>query len=321
MSIFQYAHYSFKEIEVAAEHYRPYGADLDIMNYPDERFQYCKKVCIFGKSFVCSSTSLTGWGYELKSEVDGFLVTLPQLGSITWKTGSATYKANPGALAIADQREVIAAIYSPGIRSISMYVENPEILKYLTLILGFEPKSRIRFFRSNIEEWEIRYITNIVNTFLDYAENSKTPLKNVANSLKESLVGFLLNNIPNSYTSVLSELDSVPKPTPYDIKYAAEFMTCNTDPELTVVDVANFAGISVRSLQIGFKRYKNMTPIQFLRQERLARAKKILSLPGSVHNPQAAAFQVGFLNYQVFCKYYTKTFGEHPKTTYQRANR
>lgn len=321
MSVYQYAHYSFKEVESAANHYKAYGADLDIMNYPLKKFQYCKRICLFDRSFVCSSTSLTGWGYELKSEVDGFLVTLPQSGNMTWRTRSTTYKANSGTLAIADQREVLNSIYSAGVRSLSMYLESSEILKYLTLILGFEPKSRVYFYTSNVGIWEIRYITSIVSTFLDFAENSKKPLGSVADSLKESLIGFLLNNVGNNYTSVLTEAETVPAPTPYDIKYAAEFMAFNTDPELTVGDVANFAGISVRSLQVGFKRYKSMTPIQYLRQERLAKAKKMLSQPGAVLSPQSAATQVGFLNYHVFCKYYLQSFGEHPKTTHQRANK
>lgn len=321
MSVYEYAQYSFKDVETAASHYRAYGADMDIMNYPSGKFQYCKKVCVFGKSFVCSSTSLTGWGYELKSGVDGFLITFPQVGSVTWKTSAGTYKANAGALAIADQREVITSIYAPGVRSISVYIENAEILKYLTLILGFEPKFRTHFYRSTVEGWEIRYIKNIVNTFLDYAENSRTPLKNVADSLKESLIGFLLINIRNNYDQIITDNAKGPMPMPYEIKYAAEFMAFNMDSELTVGDVANAAGISIRSLQVGFKRYKGMTPIQFLRLERLNRARAILSLPGSVHSPQHAAFQVGFLNYHVFCKYYIQTFGEHPKTTYLKANK
>ncbi|KPY86251.1 helix-turn-helix domain-containing protein [Pseudomonas syringae pv. tagetis] len=316
-----YAQYSFNRIESAARHYQAYGADLDIMDFPAGKFQYCKRVCVFGKSFVCSSASVTGWGYELNTEIDGFLFTFPHTGSMSWKTRGGTFKANAGALAVVDQREVLISTYTPGIRSTSIYIENTEIVKHLTLLLGFQPKSRTYFHRSTIESWEIRFITTIANTILDYAEHSQVPFKGVLDSLKETMIGFLVNNISNTHKDSLIDVGNVPVPTPYAIKSAVEFMTFNTDPELTVGDVATFTGISVRSLQVGFKRYKGMSPLQFLRKERLMRARTLLLQPGSACSPQRAALQVGFLNYHVFCKYYIQLFGEHPKATHIATNR
>ncbi|UNB61770.1 helix-turn-helix transcriptional regulator [Pseudomonas syringae group genomosp. 7] len=259
MSVYEYADYSFTEVEAVATFHKMTGVDLDIMNYPRGKFLYRQEICSFDNSFVCSSSSLTERNYGLKNELDGFLVTCPQTGSLTWKTISSTYKANPSTLAIYDQREVLTTTFSEGIRSKTLLIDNSEILKYLTLILGHEPKARIRFHNSKVETWEIQHFINLISMFLTYVRNSKISPKSVADSLMESLVGFLLHNVSNSYTSIITETEKYQKTTPYDIKHAAEFMESNTNPDLTIGDVATFAGISVRSLQVGFKRYKNMT--------------------------------------------------------------
>jgi len=316
MGLYFYSKQSFHDVEDATLHFQQYDSYIKVVAGKSGRFEYYKKVCMLGKSFVSLSASPSGWGYETKVEQDGFLITFPHAGDFFWKTHAGAYKANAGAIAVADQREVSVSRYGAGTSYLTAYIDYSDMFKCLTMLLGHPPRARIYFDLPSAEAWKVRFIQSTLNSMLDYAENTKAPLKLVASSLKESLVGFLIYNFNNNYSRILLDTANVASPTPREIQIAAEFMAANNDPELTVGEVASIAGISVRSLQMGFKRYKRMSPLEFLRAERLLKSRTLL-LSGEITSPQQAAFTVGFLNYHVYCKYYMQAFYEHPKTTYE----
>lgn len=320
MDMYRFTHLLIQSTEIAARHFQAHDNDMEIFSGHGGRLHYQKKVCILGKSFVSLTSSHTGWGYEMKNETNGFLITIPHAGEFTWKTSIGKYRANAGTLVVADVREISASNYAPGITYTTVYIDNSDMFRYLSALLGAPPKTRVHFDKPNSEVWKSRFIIGLVNTIFDLAENSRAPLEKVASSLKESMIGFVLSNFNSNYSRALDSA-GVSIPTPYEIKIAAEYMTANTDPELTVGEIAIFAGISVRSLQTGFKRYKNMSPIEFLRNERLLKSKQLISKGGALARPQEVAYQVGFLNYHVFCKYYMQSFGEHPTVTFQKSKK
>ena len=317
--MYRFTQQLIQNTEIAFRHFQAHDNDMEIYPGHGGRLHYQKKACLLGKSFVSLTSSHTGWGYEMKNETNGFLITIPHAGEFTWRTGVGNYKANAGTLAVADVREISASTYAPGIIYTTVYIDNSDMFKYLSALLGVPPKTRVHFDKPNAEVWKSRFIIGLVNTIFDLAENSRAPLEKVASSLKESLVGFVLSNFNNNYSRALVSTADVGIPTPHEIKIAAEYMAANTDPELTVAEIAIFAGISVRSLQTGFKRYKNMSPIEFLRNERLLKSKDLISKGGAPARPQEVACQVGFLNYHVFCKYYIQSFGEHPTVTFKKS--
>ncbi|WP_439870376.1 helix-turn-helix transcriptional regulator [Pseudomonas syringae] len=321
MEEYRFTQLLIQSVEMASRHFQAYDCDIEVFGGQDGKLHYQKNVCMLGKSFVSLTVSHSGWGYQTNNEMDGFLITIPHLGEFTWKTCVGHHKARPGSVAIADVREVSVSAYASGINYASIYINHADLFKCLSGLLGAPPKTRVHFNRTIADAWGNRFITGLVNTIIDYAKSANSPVEKVANSLKETLIGFMLYNFDNNYSRILHDTHEVAIPTPHEIKLAAEYMASSTDPELTVGEVAMVAGVSVRSLQTGFKRYKNMRPIEFLRAERLQKSKMLLSTDGAVAGPQHAANQVGFLNYQVFCKYYIQAFGEHPNTTFQKAGR
>ena len=50
---------------------------------------------------------------------------------------------------------------------------------------------------------------------------------------------------------------------------AVDFMHANMHQPLTLSEVAEATGISVRSLQYGFRRFRDITPLAYLREIRL----------------------------------------------------
>lgn len=304
-------------VDEASEHFHNHDNDMVIHEGEGSKFHYAKKICILGTSFVSVSSSHSGWGYASKNEVDGFLISIPHYGSIEWKTNSGRHTLTPGGIALTDQREVFLSSYSTGIQYTTIYISNVDITRYLTLLLGKPPKTRVYFMNYKASAPQISFLQNSVATILSFVTNAFPLIQSVAESLKESLVGFVLYNFPNNYSRTLLDLNTTVLPTPHSIKKAAEFMSDNTDPHLTVGEVAAHAGMSIRALQGGFKRYKHTTPILYLRAVRLDKARfKLLNEPST--SPRSVAYECGFVNYQMFCKYYNQAFFEHPNITFAK---
>ncbi len=265
-----------------------------------------------GTSFVSISYSQSGWGYRTSNELDGFLITMPHSGFIQWRNRNGTHRAERGAVVIADQREIHFANYAAGIHYTTVYISNADMVKQLSLILGYLPRSRVFFEKTISEQWKINSIQKLVETILDFSEKSSFFVRKVADSLKESLIGFFLCNFNSNYTlSILGPERSIML-TPHLINRAAEYMEASVDPHLTVCEVAAHTGLSVRSLQVGFKKFKNTTPIVFLREQRLEKARRMFGMKDNSLTPKEIAYACGFTNYQSFCKYYSLKYFVHP---------
>ncbi|WP_460128659.1 helix-turn-helix domain-containing protein [Pseudomonas sp. S3_A09] len=302
----------FHDIGDASEHFQSYDNFMSITPGLNGTLDYEKRFCVMGTSFVSLSYSQSGWGYRTSNELDGFSITVPHSGFMQWRNHNGIHRVERGALVIADQREIFLANYAEGINYTTIYISNADMAKQLTLILGYSPKSRIFFNQRTSERWQINSIQRLVETILDFSEKSPIFVKRVADSLKESLIGFFLCNFRNNYTlSILGPKRSITL-TPHLINMAAEYMASSVDPHLTVCEVATHAGLSVRSLQMGFKKFKNTTPIVFLREQRLEKARRMLNMEDNSLTPKEIAYACGFTNYQSFCKYYSLKYFIHP---------
>lgn len=99
-----------------------------------------------------------------------------------------------------------------------------------------------------------------------------------------------------------------------------EYIHDNAQELLTVADLTQYAGVSSRTLQIAFRREYNCTPLEFIRDIRLAGVKD------SLMNPQSASTTVsdvamtwGFFNLGRFSGIYRSRYGENPSETLRRA--
>ncbi|WP_460110431.1 helix-turn-helix domain-containing protein [Pseudomonas sp. S3_H04] len=302
----------FYDIDEASEHFKSYDNFMSIVPGSSGMLDYEKRFCVLGTSFVSLSYSPSGWGYRTSNEMDGFLITMPHSGFMQWRNYNGTHRAERGAIVVADQREIFFANYAADISYTTIYLSNADIVKQLTLILGYPPRTRIFFDKKLCERWQINSIQKLVETIMDFAERSPIFVRKVADSLKESLIGFCLSNFHHNYTMNILAPEKSITPTPHSINRAAEYMASSVDPHLTVCEVAAHAGLSVRSLQMGFRQFKNMTPIVFLREQRLEKARCLLSMEENTLKPKEIAYACGFTNYQSFCKYYSLKYFVHP---------
>jgi AraC-like DNA-binding protein len=132
----------------------------------------------------------------------------------------------------------------------------------------------------------------------------------------EFLMTLLLHHHPHNFSDELSE--DARSPVPGLVRQAERFIIDNAESPITVSDVAVYLGISLRSLQVGFRCWRNTTPSAFLRQVRLQCARDELLCADGQNTVTMVALRYGFAHLGRFSAYYQSTFGESPNVTLRR---
>lgn len=84
---------------------------------------------------------------------------------------------------------------------------------------------------------------------------------------------------------------------------------------MSLSDLEDFLDLSTRNLQLLFKKNFQITPTQFLREQKIKYAKRlILESKGSLNVTQIST-EIGFLNFSAFAKYYKEYHGVTPSQT------
>ncbi len=310
------AHYYFslktQDIDVLGERLSVCDEKKVVRPVSQGSFDYATCFCMLGDSFVSSSCSGSGWAYENFGEMDGVMFMMPEVGAISWKSFGGSQLVKPGQVALTDYRYSDSVSYEPGVKYRTVYIDNVDLFKGLTMLLGQPPKARVYFSGVRGTSVQRDFMTNIVDNVISYASSASLPIAGVTAGLKESLVAFVLYGFANNYSHILNDQSSVLIPTPYTIKKAELFMIESLSRDITVSEIALQVGISIRSLQMGFKKFKNTTPMRFLRGIRLQRSREMLASAECKQTPLEIAMACGFTNYQLYQKYYFSLYGERP---------
>jgi AraC-like DNA-binding protein len=132
----------------------------------------------------------------------------------------------------------------------------------------------------------------------------------------EYLLTLLLNHHPHNYSEEM--LAPASTPIPGFVRRAERYMAEHLTSSITVPDVAQHLGVSVRTLQAGFQQWRNTTPNAFLMQTRLQHVRDDLLREGTEASVTDVALKYGFSHLGRFSAQYQEAFGERPSATLRR---
>jgi AraC-like DNA-binding protein len=136
----------------------------------------------------------------------------------------------------------------------------------------------------------------------------------IAEHLRSTVLGGLLLSVPHRYHRELTT-PAVAGP-PRAIRRVVDVIQGEPERAVTVADLARIAGMSVRSLQEGFRRHLGCAPMTYLQQVRLGRAHDDLRISDPMRVTVAAvAHRWGFAHLGRFASTYRVRFGESPSKT------
>jgi AraC-like DNA-binding protein len=136
--------------------------------------------------------------------------------------------------------------------------------------------------------------------------------------MEQLLMTALLAAQPSNYSDLLAGDERAAAPRA--IRRAVEIIEAHAAEPLTVEDVAEAVGVSVRALQAGFHRYVKCSPMAYLREVRLDRVRDELTVadPALGVTVTDIAYRWGFVHLARFAQAYGEKFGELPSTTLRR---
>jgi AraC-like DNA-binding protein len=161
----------------------------------------------------------------------------------------------------------------------------------------------------------VKFIQSTIGTVQNFPELAESYL------LKSNIQELTVLLLSDLIASVIGAKPIGHKTATLNLVERAEAFIAKECEELFLIeDIANKLNTTPRTLQKSFKKYRDYSPIQFLRIRKLHRAHKLLmeQTPGNFTVKQAA-LKSGISDLNRFSKNYSKLFGELPSMTIKRS--
>jgi AraC-like DNA-binding protein len=152
---------------------------------------------------------------------------------------------------------------------------------------------------------------------VEWLQTAKLPPNSATlRRLEEFLATLVLESHPHNYSEAVRRERTSADPR---LVREAERLMRSAGPDITIGEVARELRISLRSLQLGFREARRMTPTQVHRQIRLQTAREALLNPTTSTTVTSVAVASGFLHLARFSSYYQSAFNETPGRTLRRS--
>ncbi len=103
------------------------------------------------------------------------------------------------------------------------------------------------------------------------------------------------------------------------VRLAEEYIDNECANIFSIQQIANNLNTNPRNIQMAFKKYRNYTPMQFLKTRKLYKAHKNILLNNQIKcTVKEIALGVGVFDLNRFSKYYAELFGELPSATIKK---
>lgn len=270
----------------------------------------------------------TGVVFESASSFDGYTLTSTIAGSQTLRSGhrdvAASSGASPGASSgsalVVDALDITQVRFGAGLDFQGLSIGSDALHAHLALRLDAPVGRRVQFASSlSADDPRLRVLHSLGQAMRD-GLSGDAPLAQAPaalSSLREAILGMVVDTLAHSYTDRLNRR-APPMPSPRSVLRAIDFIHQHAEEPLTLADIAAAAGTSARSLQEAFRRFRECTPMEYLRRLRLQRAREDLLDPAKPGRVAPIAMRWGFAHLGLFSIRYRAAYGESPRDTLRR---
>jgi AraC-like DNA-binding protein len=160
--------------------------------------------------------------------------------------------------------------------------------------------------------WKDTY-AYVRDTVLDQPGTFRHPL--IASSAARLLVAAALATFPSN---VLTDptIEDRHDAHPATLRRAMAFIDEHAQRDVTTAEIAAAAHVSIRALQLAFRRHLGTSPVVYLRRVRLDHAHRdLLAADPAGQTVTAIAYRWGFHSSSRFAHYYQKVYGVAPSRT------
>lgn len=250
---------------------------------------------------------------------DFYLVGVPLAGTSAVTCDGREIVTHAGLASVQSCTRAVMTEWGDDCCKLSIKISRAALERRLTELLGRPPKKPVVFDlaldmeRGPGESW--RRLMGFLLAELSPASIYLSS-RGARRSLDDTLISALLFAQPHTYSDVL--FTDPEAAAPMHVRRAEEIVAADPSLPHSLADLAARAGTSIRTLQAGFRRYRGMTPGEFVRGRRLdqARAALLDAPPGT--RVTDVAFDAGYEHLGRFASDYKARYGESPSQTLAR---
>ncbi|MEM7300039.1 MAG: helix-turn-helix transcriptional regulator [Pseudomonadota bacterium] len=175
---------------------------------------------------------------------------------------------------------------------------------------GFDPLLNMNSMAGRSVISSIQYFYSLLTSDVGVLQN---PI--MAASSRDFLFTSILSQLPHSFRTE-DRVRKWPNVHTAIVHNAEEYMRDRAADGVSIADLSNAVGCSERSLFASFQKIRNESPLNYLRNIRLDRARQDLVIGDT--SVTDIAFKWGFSNLGRFSKLYAEKFEEKPSETLMR---
>jgi AraC-like DNA-binding protein len=255
---------------------------------------------------------------------DFFLVQIPVTGHAAIECGNCRFDSTPQAASLVSPTLPLHMRWHAGNAQVCVRFERHLVEQHCAAHLGhaldepleFEPQLRL-------DTPAGRYFLRLVRLFAEELtlarcrDGDAHPLANarVAEHFSSALLNALIYGQASNISAALGRAETAP--APHFVRRVEDYIRHHYAETLTVEKLAFVAGVSARTLFSGFRDFRHVTPMAYLKAVRLEQARQKLQSGevGGIAAVTKVAFDTGFSHLGRFAQHYRSRFGELPSAT------
>lgn len=243
---------------------------------------------------------------------DSYLVKFTLRGASEVRQGRDGFATNAATVCVLNPTRELVDHMSADFDMLIVQLDGPTLRRVLTEDFGVTVRRALEFLPApHPLEGEIgsfaRFVQNICGELDSGADAFARP--QVRAPLTRTLMSLVLSELPHNYSERLQRTDSTLAPR--YVRAVEDYIDANLAEPIGLDDLLAVAGTSVRTLQTAFLRFRGTTPMRFLRDRRLERARaELLRRPGA--RLTDIAIECGFTHLGRFAQHYRERYGEPP---------
>jgi len=253
---------------------------------------------------------------------DYYLMVVPIEGEVSVVSGKQRVDVGPGAAVLIPAEREFRTSWSDNARQLIVRIDRRKLTRCLETHLGTQinraPDFDMHMDWSSDRHAALRHAVGVLASLACTASAAGHGL--ISASAEQTFLYSLLFLQPSDYAAPI-RAGRLSTACPSTVHRAEEYICAHLDQPISIADLIAVSGGSPRSLFDGFRQFRGVTPMRFVRQQRLHRVREALESPEPCTSVTHVALRWGFQHLGRFAADYAEAFGEAPSETLRRARR
>lgn len=253
---------------------------------------------------------------DVPSIPDIYVLQLTTSGEAMVEYPSGTLTTGPGMISVLNRERSFRKYLSRDAEQLMIRIDGALVRSVANVVLPNEHD--LSFDLTAVNSASLPLLMGMVRTLCEEVNSGArhASITSISKQVSDLLVTLLLQGFPHN-----GRHSEGVGAVPYYIRRAESFVAENAAQDLDLRDICVAAGVARRTLCVGFRRFRQTTPMGHLRDVRLDQMRKLLTTDGDKWSVTAAAAECGLRHLGRLAQTYRNRFGELPSETLENARR